>query len=223
MTTSKTWKRSWELSCGRQLEERSGLSLSRCYEHRCCASVHTKMLTTCQAGCSVANICIRSVLLALDSGSYGLHRFEGFWHLRNYEISSGLVSGRRCQSFPKGCSFSLCAVVLTLHHHHMHPNSILRSSELDTHSRHCKLSSVHNPYPQTRWRGRVLCADLFVELRWYNDTMATRSQQGCSASNIGSDGRGHAQSLRPHRNRSKAEGSTALERRAAVSRKNFCE
>ena len=86
-----------------------------------------------------------------------------------------------------------------------------------------KLSSVHNPCPQTGWRGRVLCPDLFVELHWFNGTMVKRSQKRCGASKIGSDGRGHAQSLRPHRNRSKAEGPTALTRPTAVSRKNLCE
>ena len=70
--------------------------------------------------------------------------------------------------------------------------AVLSSSlPLDT----SKLSSVQNPCSQTRWRSRVLCPDLFVKLRWYNDTFVTRSQQRCSASKIGSDGRGHAQSL----------------------------
>ena len=42
--------------------------------------------------------------------------------------------------------------------------------------------------------GGVICADSFVERRWNTDTMVTGSQQRCSASRIGSGGRGLAQS-----------------------------
>ena len=45
-----------------------------------------KILTPCQADGTVANVCIRGVSLALDSGNCGLHRFQRVLHLRNVKF-----------------------------------------------------------------------------------------------------------------------------------------
>ena len=162
-----------------------------------------------------------------------------------------MLSGRRCQCFRKGCSLSLCAALLTLHHDDTHPNSSCAVLSLTLPLDTSELSSVHNPYTQTGWRGRVLCPDLFIELRWY-DTIVTQrcgvtrwkssvavlrksfSEATRSRTTSGS----HAQinvhrarltsSRRRSRNRSRRQQGVRQhsnsKRRAAVSQnKNFCE